>query len=225
MVVSSVTVASLSCCRAAKTAAAQLRMVPPTQNPRACVRSAPVMSRTTSTAFEWPHLEVIIPRQMTGFRYRAAPRDQKYLMALRDRVLDQRISRAKVEQIIFVDAWRHDQQGRLLDLTCLRGILDQLNQFIFENHRARGGREIAPDFKGRLIDPCDPPLLEVINQILHAVREARRAGFDRLADHFGIGRGKIRRTHRINKLAGIKPKLQFCLVVDLRPIDELMQLP
>jgi hypothetical protein len=100
-----------------------------------------------------------------------------------------------------------------------------LNQFILENHRARCGREIAPHFKGRLIDPCDAPLVQVINQVLDAVGQACRSGFDRLADHFRIGRGEIRRTHRVNKLPGIKPKLQSCLVIDLRPVNEFMQLP
>ena len=40
-----------------------------------------------------------------------------------------------------------------------------------------------------------------------------------------LRRGKIRRTHRIDKLAGIKPELQFCSVVDLRSVYELVQLP
>ena len=145
-------------------------------------------------------------------------------MTLRNRVLDQRVARAKIKQIILIDAWRHEQQRRLFDLTRLRSVLDQLNQFIFENHRSRRGRQVTSDFKGRLVDPGDPALLQVINQILHAVREARGAGFDRLADHLGIGRGKIRRTHRIDKLAGIKPKLQSRLIVYLRLINELMQL-
>jgi hypothetical protein len=71
-----------------------------------------------------PHLEVIIPRQMTGFGYRAPPRDQKNMVALGDGVLNQRISGAKVKQIILVDAWRHDKQRRLLDLARLRSILN-----------------------------------------------------------------------------------------------------
>src|SRR5439155_9563812 len=76
---------------------------------------------------KWPHLKVIIPRQMTGFGYRAPPRDQKDMMAMRDGVLNERISGAKVKQIILVDAWWHDEQGRLLDLAALRSILNQLN--------------------------------------------------------------------------------------------------
>jgi hypothetical protein len=50
------------------------------------------------------HLKVIIPRQVTGLRYRAAPRDQNNMVALRDGVLDERIPRTKLKQIAFVDA-------------------------------------------------------------------------------------------------------------------------
>ncbi len=73
---------------------------------------------------KWPHLKVIIPRQMTGFRYRAPPRDQKNMVALRDGVLNERIPGTKVKQIILIDAWWHDKQRRLLDLARLRSILN-----------------------------------------------------------------------------------------------------
>ena len=71
-----------------------------------------------------PHLKVIIPCQMTGFGYRAPPRDQKNMVALRDGVLNERISGAEVKQIILIDAWWHDKQRRLLDLAGLRSILN-----------------------------------------------------------------------------------------------------
>ena len=71
-----------------------------------------------------PHLKVIIPRQMPGLSYGAAPRDQKNMVALRDGVLDERIPGAKVKQIIFVNAGRNDQQRRLLDRARLRSVLD-----------------------------------------------------------------------------------------------------
>src|SRR5260370_12969738 len=100
---------------------------------------------------------------MPGFRYCAPPRDQKHLMTLRDRVTHNRIPRPKIKQIILVEAWWHEKQWRLLDFARLRGILDQLNEFILKNHRAGCRCEVAPHFKGRLIDPCDPSFLEVIN--------------------------------------------------------------
>jgi hypothetical protein len=61
IVVRRVMVASLSSPRAARTAAAQLRMVPPTQNPRAWMRSTPAMSR-----LELPESEVVVPPEMLG---------------------------------------------------------------------------------------------------------------------------------------------------------------
>ena len=44
------------------------------------------------------HFEIIVPCQMTGLGHGAAPRNQKYLVALCDCILDERIPRAKVKQ-------------------------------------------------------------------------------------------------------------------------------
>ena len=104
----------------------------------------------------------------------------------------------------------------------LRSVLDQLDQFVLKDHRARGNREVASNVKGRLVDAGNPPLLEVIDKVLNPIRQAHGTGFDRFSDHLGIGRRKVRRTHRIDELPGIKPKLQFCLVVDLRLIHEFV---
>jgi hypothetical protein len=46
------------------------------------------------------------------------------MVALGDGVLNERISGAKVKQIILVDAWWHNEQRGLLDLARLRSILN-----------------------------------------------------------------------------------------------------
>ena len=145
-------------------------------------------------------------------------------MTLRNRVLDQRVARAEIEQVILVDAWRHEQDRRLFHLICLRRVLNELDQLVLENHGPGCDGQVASDFESGLVDPGDPALLQIVDQILHTVREACGPGLDRLADHLWIGRGEIRRTHRVDELTGIKPKLQSRLVVHLRPVDEFMQL-
>ena len=47
---------------------------------------------------------------------------------------------------------------------------------------------LRPTSKAELVDAGDPPLLEVIDQVLHPVRQAHGTGFDRFSDHLGIGR-------------------------------------
>ena len=103
-------------------------------------------------------------------------------MALRDRVLNQRIPSAEVQQIIFIDAGGHNQERRLLDVGRLWRVLDQLDQFILEDNRPRGYRKIATDLEGGLINSCDATFVKVVDQVLHPVGEARRPRFDRLAD-------------------------------------------
>ena len=68
-------------------------------------------------------------------------------MTLRNRVLDQRVARAKIKQIKLVNAWRHEQHRRSFDLTCLRSVLDELDQLILENNSSRRGSQVASDFK------------------------------------------------------------------------------
>ena len=84
--------------RAASTAAAQLRMVPPTQKPSTCIRSAPVISRDDIDRLQRSDLEIIVPGQMLRLGDRAAPGDQKHVMALRHGIFDERIAGAEIER-------------------------------------------------------------------------------------------------------------------------------
>ena len=116
-----------------------------------------------------PEVQIVVPGQVLRLGDRAAPRDQEHLMALRDGIFDERIARAEIEQIVLVDAGRHDQKRRLLDLRRLRRVLDELDQLVLEHDRSRRRRQIAADLESGFIDPRDAPLLEILDQVLHAV--------------------------------------------------------
>ncbi len=65
---------------------------------------------------------------------RVAPADHEHLQAVFQRVLDEAVGRAQVENVVLVDLWRHDQQ-RLGVLFFAHGaVLDQLQQFIAKHH-------------------------------------------------------------------------------------------
>ena len=145
-------------------------------------------------------------------------------MALRNGIFHERVARAEIEQIVLVDAGRHDHKRRLLDLCGLRRVLNELDQLVLEHDRAGRGSEIAADLEGGFIHPRDAALLQILDQVLHAVGETLGAGLDRAADDFRIGRGEVRRAHRVDELPRIESKLEFRLVVDLRLIDEVGQL-
>ena len=160
-------------------------------------------------ALSEPELEVVVPAQALDLGDGAAPRNQEGLEAPFDGIFDKRVSRAEIEQIIFVDAGRHDHERRFLDLGRLRGILDQLDQFVLEHDRSGRCGKIATDFEDRLVDAGDPPLLQILDQILHSGYQARRAGPDCGPNDLRIGCREIRGTHRIDKLPRVEAKLQL----------------
>ena len=145
-------------------------------------------------------------------------------MSLSDGILDKRVARAEIEQIVFVDAGRHDQKRRLLDLRRLRGILDELNQLVLKHDRSGRYRQIAADLEGGFVDPGNAPLLQILDQVLHPGHQASRTCLDRRSNDFRIGHGEIGRTHRIDELPRVEAKLQLRFFVDLCFIDELSQL-
>ena len=174
--------------------------------------------------FQRSEVQVVVPGQILRLGNCAAPRNQEDLMALGDSIFDERISGAEIEQIVFVDAGRDDQERRLLDLGRLRRILNKLDQFVLEYDRSRGNRKIATDLEGGFIHPRDAPFLKILDQVLHAGRQARRARLNGGPNDLRIGRRKVRRAHRVDKLSRIETKLQLGSVVDLRLIDKIRQL-
>ena len=168
--------------------------------------------------------EIVVPCEVADLGHRAAPGDQENLVSLRDRVFDEGIPGAEIEQIILVDAGRRDQQRGLFDLGGLRLVLDQLDQVVFVDDGAGGGGEVAADLEGGFVDARDAALLEVVDQVTHTVGEARRAGFDRGPDYFRIGRRKVRRADGVDILAREEAELQLGAVVDLCALDEVLQL-
>ena len=107
------------------------------------------------------------------------------------------------------------------ETTRLHGIIQQVQAF--EHHRARCSGEVLADFKSALIDARDAALLNVGNQVAHAVGDAFRLRFDRLLDDFRIGCREIRRAHRIRILARIEAQLHFGAIIDVGIIDEIAQ--
>ena len=84
-------------------------------------------------------------------------------MSLSNRIFNKRISRAEIEQIVLIDAGRHDQERCFLDLGGLRRILDELNQLVLEDDRSGRYRQIATHLKSGFIDPRDTSFLEILN--------------------------------------------------------------
>ncbi len=140
-------------------------------------------------------------------------------MALSNRIFNERISRAEIQQVVLVDARRHDQKRCLLDVGRLWRIFDELDQLVFEDDRSRCCREISADLKCGFVNPGDAPFPDIFNQVMHPGRQTRRACLDRGSNDLGICPGEIGRAHRINELPCIEAKLQLGLIIDRGLID------
>ena len=156
-----------------------------------------------------PELQIVIPGQMLDLGNGASPGNQEDLMPPSDRIFNKRITRPEIEQIVLVDARRHDQERCFLDLRRLRRILDELNQLVLKDNRSGRYCQIASHLKSGFVDPGDAPFLEIFNQVLHPGRQARRTRLDCCSNDFRVSRREIRRAHRINELTRVEAKLQL----------------
>ena len=88
--------------------------------------------------------EILVRKARIGVN----PRDHEYGESLVDAPFHQRILLAKVENVVFVDPWRHDQQRPLVDFLGGGFVLDQLDQLILVDDLSRRGRDIDPKLEG-----------------------------------------------------------------------------
>ncbi len=161
-------------------------------------------------------LQIIVHGQIAVFRFRILPRDHEHREALVDQIAHQRVVRRQVEDVIFHDPGRHDQQRFGVDRFGYRLILDQFHQPVAIDNLALCHRHVAADLKGFRADrlaAADQPL-PVLRQVLQAAHQVHAAFFGRLPHQFRIGRQKIRRRQHVEDLARRKLHLVFVLPGD-----------
>ena len=148
-----------------------------------------------------PQAEVIVPADLRLLGPSVLPRHQEHRETLLDNEAHQRIGRLQIHDVELVDARRHDQQRRLMNLLGQRRILDQLHQLILVDHRAGGHRQIAPYLEGAVVGHRNATFFEILEQILDAPGDALTLGLDRRLEKLRVGRGEIRRRHGIDVLS------------------------
>ena len=132
---------------------------------------------------------------------RIPPGNQEHGIALLNRIADEGILRFQVENVVLVDARRHDHQRPLGHGSSEGRVLDELHQLVFEDDSTGRHGEIAPDFERRLVSHRNPPLLEVGQQVLDALLDALALSIDSALDKFGVGGEEIRRRGSVDELA------------------------
>ena len=162
------------CSPRAASASALASSVPPMQKPSVFTWSALVIASATSMRLEHALLDVVVPGQRPLLRAGVAPGHQEDGVALGHRVRDERVRRLQVEDVVLVDARRDDHQRPLVDLVGRRGVLDQLDQLVLEDHGARRGADVAAHLERRLVGHRDAALGQVLGEQLAGPRSGSR---------------------------------------------------
>ena len=170
-------------------------------------------------------LEVVVPADVAELGPRVAPRHEEHRQALFAREAHEGVLRLQVEDVELVDARRHDQQRPRGHLLGQRRVLDELQQIVLVDHRARGGRDVDADLERALVGDGDAPLLHVVEQVRHARGDALAAGFEREAQRLGVGGGEVRRAHRVDELVREEAQLVLLAGVELGGLHHLGEQP
>ncbi|MNO75742.1 hypothetical protein D3C76_667990 [compost metagenome] len=128
-------------------------------------------------------------------RGRVAPAHGEGLQAAAHGIADQALFRRQVEHVVLVDLRGHHQQRALVDAFGERLVLDQLQHFVAEHHRALGGGQVAADLEGRLVHLAGHAAVldQVLDQLREAVQHALAAGIQQALERRRIGQGVGRR--------------------------------
>jgi hypothetical protein len=108
------------------------------------------------------------------------------------------------------------------DLVRQRPVLDELNEFIFENNRPGCHGEIATDFECLLVGHRNSSLADVLEQISDAERHTVAAGLHCTLKGMRVGGEIIRWTHGVEDLPGEKTQPSACLLINDGAFDEIV---
>jgi hypothetical protein len=121
---------------------------------------------------------VVLEREVAVVGAGVLPGDDEDGEALGDQVLDQRVLRREVENVVFHDPGRHDQHRLRPHLSGRRRVLDELDQLVAEHDLAGRHRQVAADLEGLRPGGRPPvdralPVLDEVPEAAHQVEAAR----------------------------------------------------
>ena len=101
-----------------------------------------------------------------------APRHHEDRMTLLDDIAHEGVGGLQIEHVELVDRRRDYDERSLAHCVGERFVLDDLDQLVFEDHRARRDRKIAADLECLVVCHRDPALADVVYQVPDSSRKA-----------------------------------------------------
>ena len=144
-------------------------------------------------------LDVRIESALGLVACRVAPAHDECRQAAVERPLDDAAPGREIEHVILVDLRRHDHERPRVHFGRRRRVLDQLEQLVAKDNRARCRRYVPADGERTRVDlPGQPrPAREVLDEVRQAADDARALRVDELSQRRRIAREEIGRRDRV----------------------------
>ena len=129
---------------------------------------------------------------------------------------DERVLGLKIEDVVFVDAGRHEKKRLFKHLRRQGLVFEQLEKLVLEHHRALGGRHIFADLENAFVGHGHVALANIVHQVLQAFADALSPGCDGFLQRLGIECQTVARRAGGGPLLDTKtqPRLAFCVTLD-----------
>ncbi len=168
-------------------------------------------------------LDVVVPRLVGEGFVGIAPAHHERAVPLLDRPADEGVVGLEIEDVVLVDARRHEEHGPLVHGRAERLVFDELEQLVLEHHRAFGRGHVAADLEHGLVGLRDVALLDVLQEVRQALRDALAARLDGLALSLRIEREEVARARRIDPLLNGEADALARLLVAFHRLGHLEQ--
>src|SRR5829696_272301 len=144
---------------------------------------------------------------------RVLPGDHEDLEALLHEIPDHALLGREVKDVVPVDPGRDKEYRRLVDLLCLRLVLDELDELVAVDDPARRYGDVLAELEGRGVGHAEATLSEVGEQVSRPLGETRPPRLGDASEGGGVGEQEVYRRHRVHELLEVELEAPLLLVV------------
>ena len=144
--------------------------------------------------------QVVVEADLAHRRVGVLPARDVDVQALVEQEAHHALPRVEVEDVELVDPGRDDHHRLGMHLRPGGCVVDDLEQAVAEDHRARRGGEVLADAEAVGVGHAHVARLQVGEHVLPALPQAVAAGVDELAQRDRVGPQVVGRRHRVEPL-------------------------